>query len=87
VRCYHSVGSDPDEKSASSPTANGSYEEQLYLIYDQPKAPQTIPWIGVLDDVCKWADIKNDNYLVRGFITLDFYNSGYIEYQNIAIVK
>ena len=57
---------------------------RLYTIYASPKEPQAIPWVRVLDDACTWAENKNDIYFVRGFITLGFYNSGYIEYENNA---
>jgi hypothetical protein len=52
---------------------DGSYEEQLYLIYDQPKAPQTIPWIGVLEETCTWASGKSSATDVKNELTYKLY--------------
>jgi hypothetical protein len=56
---------------------DGKYEEQLYLIYDQPKTPQIIPWIGVLEDSCTWASGKNSITDVKNSLTIGL-NAGHV---------
>ncbi|MCX6369151.1 MAG: hypothetical protein NTX57_20935 [Armatimonadetes bacterium] len=55
---------------------DGMYEETLYLVYNQPAAPQAIPWIGVLEDACIFAHGQSSDMTVSKELTFGVFFGG-----------
>nr|WP_309690402.1 hypothetical protein [Armatimonas sp.] len=53
---------------------------KVYEVYATPNAPQSTPWLGVLDDACEWAHGESAEAGVSRTVTLQLNQGGVFNY-------